>query len=117
MVFNCFSGVFLQVFQTYISSVSSVLFCMFQVLHLDVSKVDRVLHMLLWLYIHVSSACFKYFICLKHMLQVFHLEVSKVDLREVHVVAASASSWVTVLPWVTAGICWWWWCCCMHAGV
>ena len=32
------------VFQTYVASVSSVFFCMLQVLHLDVSKVDRVLH-------------------------------------------------------------------------
>ena len=31
----------LQVFQTHVSSVSSVFFCMLQVLHLDVSKVDQ----------------------------------------------------------------------------
>jgi hypothetical protein len=36
---------------------------MFQVLHLDVLKVNLVLHMLLWLYTYVSSTCFKYFIC------------------------------------------------------
>jgi hypothetical protein len=41
MVFKCFSGVFLQVFQTYISSVSSIFRRMLQVLHLDISKVDR----------------------------------------------------------------------------
>ena len=35
---------FLQVFQMHISSVSSV-FCLLQVLYLNVSKVDRVLHM------------------------------------------------------------------------
>jgi hypothetical protein len=45
MVLKCFSGVFLQVFflqvfQTYISSVSSIFGRMLQVLHLDVSKVD-----------------------------------------------------------------------------
>ena len=32
---------FSQVFQTHVSSVSSVFFCMLQVLHLNVSKVDR----------------------------------------------------------------------------
>jgi hypothetical protein len=36
---------------------------MFQVLHLDVLKVDLVLHMLLLLYTYVSSTCFKCFIC------------------------------------------------------
>jgi hypothetical protein len=38
--------VFLQVFHTYVSSVSSAYRSMFQMLHLDVLKVDRVLHML-----------------------------------------------------------------------
>jgi hypothetical protein len=37
--------VFLQVFQTLISRVSSIFFCMLQLLHLDVLKLDRVLHM------------------------------------------------------------------------
>ena len=41
--FKCFQ-VFLQVFQTLILSISSVFF-MLQLLHLDISKVDRVLHM------------------------------------------------------------------------
>ena len=36
MVFKCFSIVFVNV--------SSVFFCMLQLLHLDVLKVDRVLH-------------------------------------------------------------------------
>jgi hypothetical protein len=36
MIFKCF-----QVFQKHVSSVSSVFFCMLQVLHLDVLKVDR----------------------------------------------------------------------------
>jgi hypothetical protein len=34
----------LQVFQIHVSCVSSVFFYMLQVLHLDVSKVDRMLH-------------------------------------------------------------------------
>ena len=33
--------VFFQMFQTHVSSVSSVFFCMLQLLHLDVSKIDR----------------------------------------------------------------------------
>jgi hypothetical protein len=37
---QCFS----DVFQTLVSSVSSVSFCMLQLLHRDVSNVDRVLH-------------------------------------------------------------------------
>jgi hypothetical protein len=40
MVFKCFH-MFLQLFQTHVLSVSSVFRCMLQVLHLDVSKVDR----------------------------------------------------------------------------
>jgi hypothetical protein len=36
MVLKCFSGVFFQVFQTHVSSVSPML----QMLHLNVSKVD-----------------------------------------------------------------------------
>jgi hypothetical protein len=52
-----------------------------QVLHLNVSKIDPVLHMLLWLYTHVSGACFKRFICFRYMLQVFSFDVSKEDLR------------------------------------
>jgi hypothetical protein len=43
MVFKCFQ-MFLQVFQMHVSSVLSVFFCMSQVLYLDVSKVDQVLH-------------------------------------------------------------------------
>jgi hypothetical protein len=39
-----FFQMFLQVFQTHVSCVSSVLFCMLQLLHMDVSKVDRVLY-------------------------------------------------------------------------
>jgi hypothetical protein len=38
------------------------------------------LHMLLWLYIHVSSVCLNCFIYFKPMLQVFYLDVAKVDL-------------------------------------
>ena len=36
-----------------------------------------------WLYMHVSIACFKCFICLRRMLQMFYLDVSKVD-RALH---------------------------------
>jgi hypothetical protein len=32
---------------------------MLQMFYLDVSKVDRVLHMLQWLYTHILNACFK----------------------------------------------------------
>ena len=42
--FKCFI-VFLQVFQTHGLSVSSVFIRILQVLHLDVSKLDRVLHL------------------------------------------------------------------------
>jgi hypothetical protein len=42
--FQVFFHAFLQVFQINVSSVSSF-FCMLQVLHLDVSKVDRMLHL------------------------------------------------------------------------
>ena len=38
--------VFLQVFQMHVSNVLSALKRMLQLLHLDVSKVDRVLHLL-----------------------------------------------------------------------
>jgi hypothetical protein len=38
--------VFLQVFQTYVLNVSSVFRCTLQVLHLNVSKEDQVLHIL-----------------------------------------------------------------------
>jgi hypothetical protein len=41
----CFSDVF-QVFQMHISIVSSIFRCMLQVLHLDILKVDWVLHIL-----------------------------------------------------------------------
>jgi hypothetical protein len=56
----------LQVFQTYVSSVSSVFFCMLQVLHLDVSKVDRdVAHVAMVFQLYVLSVldvCCKDFI-------------------------------------------------------
>jgi hypothetical protein len=42
MIFK--SGV-LQVFHTHVLSISSVFSCMLQLLHLNVSKVDQVLHM------------------------------------------------------------------------
>ena len=44
MFYNSFQ-VFLQVFHMHVSSVSSAFGCMLQMLHLDVVKVDRVLHL------------------------------------------------------------------------
>jgi hypothetical protein len=38
------------------------------------------LHMLLCVYTHVLSICFKCLGCFRLMLQVFHLDVAKVDL-------------------------------------
>jgi hypothetical protein len=49
-MFHLFFIRMLQVFQTHVSSVSSVFFCMFQVLHLDISKIDREAHMLQWFF-------------------------------------------------------------------
>jgi hypothetical protein len=43
--FQLFFRCFRKCFRTFLSSVSFVFFCMFQLLHLDDSKVDRVLHM------------------------------------------------------------------------
>jgi sensor histidine kinase YesM len=48
MAFQVFFRYFLQVFQMHVSSVSSAFRRMLQMFHLDVSKVDRVLHMLQW---------------------------------------------------------------------
>jgi len=45
MAFKCFSGIFCKCFQTHILSVSYVFFYMLQLLHLNVLKIDRVLHM------------------------------------------------------------------------
>jgi hypothetical protein len=44
--FSCVFQVFLQVFQTHVSSVLPVYRRMLQMFHLDVSKVNRLLHML-----------------------------------------------------------------------
>jgi hypothetical protein len=53
----------LQVFQTHVSSVSSVFFCMLQVLYLDVSELDRdVAHVAIVFQLYVvkvSSECCK----------------------------------------------------------
>jgi hypothetical protein len=44
MIFKCFQA-FSQVFQMLVSNVASVIiFCVLQLLHVDVSKVNRVLH-------------------------------------------------------------------------
>jgi hypothetical protein len=48
---------------------------LFQMFHLDVSKVDLVVHMLQWLYTHVSSVSSVF----THMLHMFYLDVLKVD--------------------------------------
>jgi hypothetical protein len=48
---------------------------MLHMFHLDVAKVDLVLHMLQWLYTYVASVCFK---CFKHMFQVFYLDIAYV---------------------------------------
>jgi len=75
--------------------------CMFHMFHLDVAKVDLVLHILQWLYTYVSNisavlnVCCKCFIwmlqwlymyvtsvcskCFRPMLQVFHLDVAYVS--------------------------------------
>jgi hypothetical protein len=60
-----------------------------QMFHLNISKVNPVLHMLLWLYMHVLSVSYVSDVCL----QVFYLNVSKVDLGEAHVAAASVPPW------------------------
>jgi hypothetical protein len=56
MIFKCFSRVFFQVLQTHVSSVLSIFFfvrCKYCIRMF--SKVDLVLHKLLWLYTHMSS--------------------------------------------------------------
>jgi energy-coupling factor transporter transmembrane protein EcfT len=53
---------------------------MLHMFHLDVAKVDMVLHILRWLYIYVASVCFKCFNCFKRMLQVFYLDVAYVAM-------------------------------------
>jgi hypothetical protein len=49
--------------------------------HLDVAKVDLVLHMLQWLYTYASTVCFS---CFKRMLQVFYLDVAYIAVA-IHV--------------------------------
>jgi hypothetical protein len=81
--FQVILGVFLQVYH--------LSFLYVAMLHLDVSKVDLMLHMLLWLYTYVSEACFKCLICFRRMLQMFHLDVLKVYLRKAHTAASVPS--------------------------
>jgi hypothetical protein len=45
MVFKYFSGIFATVSDACFKCFMCLFFCMLQLLHLDVSKVDRVLHM------------------------------------------------------------------------
>jgi hypothetical protein len=85
LVFKCvFSGVLFACVSDACFNCLSIFFCMFQMVHLYVSIVDRVLHMLLWLYTYVSSVSSVF----RRMLQMFHLDVSKVDLGEAYVAAA-----------------------------
>jgi hypothetical protein len=58
-----------HVFQMYVAYV-----------HLDVAKIDLVLHMLQWLYIYIASVCFKCFSYSKRMLQVFYIDVVYIAL-------------------------------------
>jgi hypothetical protein len=63
------------VFQTHVSSVSSVFFYMLQVLHLDVSKVDRyVAHVTMVFQLHVPNISYILDVCCK----IFYLDVAKV---------------------------------------
>jgi hypothetical protein len=64
----------LQVFQTYVANVSSGCFKV----DLGVAHVAMAIH-----------ACFKCFICFRHMLQMFYLDVAKVDLM-LHMLAIHA---------------------------
>ena len=48
---------------------------LFRMFHLDISKVDLVLHMLQWLYSHVSCVSSVF----RRMMQMFYLDVLKVD--------------------------------------
>ena len=68
----------IRMLQAYVSSVLGVFKCFIWMLH-----------MLLWLYTHVSGLCFKCFSCFKLMLQVFHLDVVKVYLDVAYVVMAT----------------------------
>jgi len=56
---------------------------MLHVFHLDVAKVDPVLHCCN-LYTCVASVCFKYFSCFKCIWQVFYLDVAYVAVA-IHV--------------------------------
>jgi hypothetical protein len=53
-------------------------------------KSSLVLHMLLWLYMHVSRVLY-----VSDVVAMFHLNISKVDLEEAYAVVASALLWVT----------------------
>ena len=58
--------------------------CMLHMFHLDIAKVDLVLHMLQWLYTYAANAHFKCFSCFKRMLQVFYLNIAYVAVA-IHV--------------------------------
>ena len=60
--------------------------CMLNVFHLDVAKVDLVLHMLQVLYTYVASVCFK------RMLQVFYLDIPMLQWLYMYVASVSPVS-------------------------
>jgi hypothetical protein len=104
-VLQCFLGVFLQAFQTYVSSISSVFFLYVASAAFGCFKSrSGVAHVAMAIHTYFKRI-FQVFICFRRMLQVFHLGVSKEDLEEAHVVVASAPPCVTVPPWVTARTC------------
>jgi hypothetical protein len=53
---------------------------MLHMFHLDIAKLDLVLHMLQWLYMYVASAHFRCLSCFKPMLQVFYLDIAHVTV-------------------------------------
>ena len=58
--------VMLRVFQAHVSGVSSVIFCMLQVLYLDISKVDRdVAHVAMVFQLYVLNVSFVLDVCCK----------------------------------------------------
>jgi hypothetical protein len=74
----------IRTLQAYVSNVSSVSTCLFQMLHLDVSRVDLVLNMM-QMVIHV---CFKCFICLQMYIAYVSFRLFKSRSGVVHVAIA-----------------------------
>jgi hypothetical protein len=77
---------------------------MLQVYVLNVSAVSNIrrkcfmwiLYMLHWLYMYVTSICFKYFSCFKHILIVFYLHVAYVAVA-IHMLQACVAIVSSVL--------------------